>query len=121
MTKYQSESPRRRIIEICRQTDSKTVGDCILWRSQSDTAPAQKPETSAAVWELVSLIEQTAHQPPETLEKADQNIQTWITLNAEAAKRFKIIGTGNIIESIAKLDPEEKTPFLHRQQQEAKP
>ena len=113
MTKDQSESPRRRIIEICRQTDSKTVGDCILWKSQSDTAPAQKPEASVAVWELVSLIEQAAHQPPETLEQADQNIRTWIILNAEAAKRFKIIGTDNIIESIAELDPDTPRGFVN--------
>ena len=108
MTKNQSESPRRRIIETCRKTSSKTVADCILWKNQSDTAPAQKPETCKAVWDLVSLIEQAANQPPETLEKADLNIRTWITLNAEAAKRFKITGTENIIENIAKLDPEEK-------------
>ena len=108
MTKDQSESPRRRIIEICRQTDSKTVSDCILWKNRNDRAPAQKPEVGADVWKLVLLIEQAANQPPETLEKADLNIRTWITLYAEAAKRFKIIGTENIIENIAKLDPEEK-------------
>ena len=126
-SKYQDT--RRRIIETCRQTDSKTVWDCLLWKAGHEKAPARKPMVNRTIWGLVSLIEQAAHMdtgeimhiPPETLDAPARKIWTWIDLNAEAAKRFKITGADNIIETISQLDPDIKIPFSYRPQQEAKP